>query len=74
MGAIDPQNVNRGVVKTDDLKRYKTIYQLTNAHLQGYETGSIVQTSRGPKFRDVISKLFPQSRRPRGLEVALRQH
>jgi hypothetical protein len=31
-----------------------------NAHLQGYEPGDNVQTSRGTRFRDVISKLFPQ--------------
>jgi hypothetical protein len=51
----------RGFVTADDLKRYKTISQLTNAHLQGYEPGGNVQTSRGPKFREVISKLFPQT-------------
>ena len=33
-----------------------------------------MQTSRGPKFRDVISELFPQNRQPSGVEVALRQH
>ena len=58
----------------DDPKRYKSILKFTNAHLQGYEPGGNVQTSRGPKFRDIISKLFPQSRRPRGVEVALRQN
>jgi hypothetical protein len=65
------KNVTRGVVTADDLKRYKTILQLTNAHLQGFEPGGNVQTSRGPKFREVISKLFPQTRRPRGVELSL---
>ena len=68
------KNVNRGVMTTDDLKRYKTILQLNSDHLQGYEPGSNVQTSRGPKFWDVISKFFPQTKRPRGVEVALWQH
>ena len=66
--------VNRGVVTTDDLKRYKTILELTNAHLLENKPGGNVQTSCGPKVRDVILKLFPQTRRPRGVEVSLRQH
>ena len=41
-------NVNRAFVTTDDLTRYKTILQLTNAHLQGYQPGDNAQTSRGP--------------------------
>ena len=48
------KNVTRGVVEADDLKLCKTISHLTNAHLQGYEAGGNVQTSRGPKFRVVI--------------------
>ena len=55
---LSRKNVTRGVVRTEDLKRYNTILQLTNAHLQVYEPGGNVQTSRGPKFRGVISKLF----------------
>ena len=35
-------SVNRAVVITDDLKRYKTILQLTNALLQVYEPGGNV--------------------------------
>ena len=61
MGAIDSQTVNMPVITKDDLKRYKTFLQLTNTHLQLYETGGNVQTSRGPKFMEVISKLFPQT-------------
>ena len=65
------KNVTRGVATADDLKRYKTILQLTNALLQGYEPPGNLQTSCGPKFRMVISKLFPQTRRPRGVELSL---
>ena len=68
------KNVTRGVVTTDDLKRYKTILQLTNAHLQGYEPGGNVQTSRRTKFREGISKLFAQTRRSRGVELSLHRH
>jgi hypothetical protein len=60
MGAIDSQKVTRGVVTADDLKRNKTILLLTNAHLQACEQRGNVQTSRGRKFREVISKLFPR--------------
>jgi hypothetical protein len=63
--------VSRGVVAADDLKRYKTILQLTKAHLQGYEPSGNLQTLRGPKFREVISKLFPQTRRPHEVELSL---
>jgi hypothetical protein len=74
MGAIDSEIVNRGVVTTDDIQLYKTILQLTNGHLQEYEGVCNVQTSRGHKFREVISKLFPQTRRPRGVQLQIRQH
>ena len=68
------KNVNRSVVTTEDLKRYKTILQMTNAHLKGYEPGNNVQTSHGPKFREVTSNFIPQTTRHRGVELSLRQH
>ena len=40
------KNVTREVVTADDVKRYKTVLQLTNSHLQGYESSGNVQTSR----------------------------
>ena len=42
------KNVTSGVVTADVPKRYRTILQLTNAHLQDYEPGGNVQTARGP--------------------------
>ena len=66
------KNIHRDVITTSDLKRYKHIVELTNAHLVGYEPGSDIQISRGSKFTKVISKLFPQSKR-RGTGTALRQ-
>jgi hypothetical protein len=59
---LSTKNVSRGVVTTDDQKRYKTILQLTNANLQGYESGGYMQTWLGPKLREVISKSFQQTR------------
>jgi hypothetical protein len=52
----------KGVKKintADDLQRYKTILEMTNAHLEGYNPNANINVSRGLKFRDVISKLFP---------------
>lgn len=71
MGAIDPQNVNNDVFTTDDLKRYKNILVMTNAHLVGYESGGDIQISRGPTFVQIISELFPQTNR-RSVEATLR--
>jgi hypothetical protein len=66
------KNVNKNIVTTRDMKTDKGILQLTNAHLEGYEPSGNIQISKGSKFKDVISKLFPQSRQ-RGIEAKLRQ-
>jgi len=39
-----------------------TILEMTNAHLEGYKTGSNIQTTRGIKFRNVIAKLFLEAK------------
>ena len=54
---LNLKNVNTDVITTSDLKRYKHIVELTNAHLVGYEPGGDIQISRGSKFTKVISKL-----------------
>ena len=46
-----------------DPKKYKTILETTNAHLEGLETGNDILIFHGPKFTKVISKLFPQTER-----------
>jgi len=66
------KNVNKKSITTDDLKQYKTILELTNAHLEGFRPDGNIRTSRGHKFRDVISRLFPGTRRS-GTEAALRR-
>ena len=68
------KNLTRGVVTADDLKRRKTILQFTNAHLQEYECRGYVKTSLGPKFREVIWKLFRKTRRPHEVELSLLRH
>jgi hypothetical protein len=62
--------VNKKLVNKDDLKQYKSILNLTSAHLEGYEPDAPIHVSRGIKFRTVIAKLFTQTRR-RGIESSL---
>ena len=62
------KNVNRKHITTDDLKKYKKILVLTNAHLTDYQPGGDIQVTQGSKFHDVISHLFPETRR-RGIET-----
>jgi hypothetical protein len=46
------------LINADDLQQYKTILEKTNA-LIGYTPNANINVSRGLKYRDVISKLFP---------------
>jgi len=64
------KTVDRRKITTDDLKKYKKILELTNAHLTDYRPGADIQITRGSKYRDVIAPLFPRNRR-RGIETAL---
>jgi len=53
------KNVNRIISRHDDLKKYKKILVLTNTHLTDHQPGGDIQVTRGPKFHDVISHIFP---------------
>jgi hypothetical protein len=55
--------VDSKVITEGDLKTYKSILELTNAHLEGYAPGGDITIIRGPKFNNVISKLFPHTKR-----------
>ena len=66
------KNMNRKHITTDDLKKYKKILVLTNAHLTDYQPGGDIQVTQGPKFNDVISHLFSHTRW-RNFEPALRR-
>jgi hypothetical protein len=46
--------VDTNSVTRNDLKQYKTILEMTNAHLEGYNPNANIHTSKGNKFRDVI--------------------
>jgi len=66
------KNVDRKNVTTYDLKKYKKILALTNAHLISYQPGGDIQITRGAKYREFIAPLFSHTRR-RGVETALRR-
>jgi hypothetical protein len=63
------KRVNNKLIDANDMKKYKSILNLTSAHLEGYETDAPIHVSRGIKFKTVIAKLFPQTKR-RGIEAS----
>jgi hypothetical protein len=68
------KKVNSSLVKTAVLKAYKRILEFTSGHLENHDPSGIIKTTRGTKFKNVISKLFPGTRQ-RGIETALKhQH
>ena len=47
---------------------------MTNAHLEGYKPRANIRTSKGVKYKEIISKLFPGGgTRQSGVEAALRR-
>jgi len=67
------KRVDKESVTGADLKQYKTILEMTNAHLQGYKPRANIRTSKGVKYKKIISKLFPGGTRESGVEDALRR-
>jgi hypothetical protein len=67
------KKVNRSIITSDDLKTYKQILQITNGHLENNEPSNVIKTTRGTKFKDIISHLFPVNTRRSGIESALRR-
>jgi hypothetical protein len=66
------KRVNKKLITTEDLKQYKKILEMTNAHLEGYDRDANINVTTGLKFKEIISKLFPRARQ-KGAELALRQ-
>jgi hypothetical protein len=66
------KRVDKNSVTSADLKLYKTILEITNAHLEGYKPCASIRTSKGVKYKEIISKLFPGIRQS-GVEAALRR-
>jgi len=66
------KRVDKKVITNANLKQYKTILEMTNAHLEGYDLEANIRISKGLKFRDVILRLFSGTRQT-GVEAALRR-
>ena len=66
------KNVKHEKITADELKSYKKILKMTNAHLTGYERSVNIHITRGVKFREGIAPLFPLTRR-RVIESELRR-
>jgi len=45
--------------------------EMTNAHLEGYKPRANIHTSKGVKYKEIISQLFPGGTRQSGVEAAL---
>jgi hypothetical protein len=52
------KDMNRDVISESDLRKYRTIVEASNAHLEGFEPGNDILIVRGPKFLKVISRPF----------------
>jgi hypothetical protein len=51
------KRVDTKSVTSADIKKYKTILEMTNAHLEGYKPRANIHTSKGVKYKEIISKL-----------------
>jgi hypothetical protein len=52
------KNAHKEHETSDDLRKYKKILLLTNANLEGYQPGGVINVGRGKKFREIIAQLF----------------
>jgi len=57
------KKVNTEFITKDDLKSYKKILTMTNAHLTKYQPDGIINITRGKKFRDIIAPPFVKPKR-----------
>ena len=56
------RNVDRSFIPDCDMKAYREILQATHGHLENNDPSGCIKTSRGAKYKDIISKLFPAGR------------
>lgn len=58
---------NMVYVTEEDLANYKSILEKTNAHRHNYKPNSRIRSSRGYKYKEIISQLFPKSKHGLGV-------
>jgi len=66
------KKVNTEFITKDDLKSYKKILTMTNAHFTKYQPDGNINITRGKKIRDIIKPLFAKPK-GRGVESVLRR-
>jgi len=52
------KKVDQSFITRRDLQSYKEILEATHGHLENNDPVEVMKTTRGAKFKDVISKLF----------------
>jgi len=68
------KKVDRSFITNSDLRSYMDILEATHGHLENHDPSGVIKTTRGVKFKDVISKLFPGGGATRsGSESTVRQ-
>ena len=68
------KKVDRSFITGSDLRSYREILEATNGELENHDSSGVIKTTRGVKFKDVISKLFPAGGvTRRGSESIVRQ-
>lgn len=58
---------NMAYVTQEDLANYKSILEKTNAHRHNYKAKNRIRSSRGHKYKQIISQLFPKSKQGLGV-------
>jgi len=66
------KNVNTEFITKYDLKSYKKILAMTNAHLTQYQPDGNINITRGKKYPDIIVPLFEKPK-GRWVESSLRR-
>jgi hypothetical protein len=54
---------NLDLITAQNYEKYKSILLIKSGHLELYRADGNIHVSRGPKYRNVISKLFPRQAR-----------
>jgi len=52
------KKVDQSFITRSDLQSYREILEATYGHLENNDPAGVIKTTRGAKFKDVISKLF----------------
>jgi len=53
------RKINKSLITTHHLKNYRRILEATNANRQHNKRANVIKATRGVKFREVITHLFP---------------